>query len=257
MAGISSAGGELKLPIGESPRSIRPDINRELQSVYNALHISNAYLTALREEFEGSDAQDPAESLKFRRTYTGVAGAAIQAGNVCCAIGNAIYPGVGTTSPSGTSAQPALQLWHRSFPRYTGLRSDFGLRELQFNVALEAAAPGAPVKVGIGPGVIRVPGTICGQLLWAREALGLVARASTVNGGPFGLFLFDRPVVGDGALFTSNPTGASDGQAWERVNLPGYPFQSGDWAYRGSSYFHPVAICIRNDYVYFFDYKVG
>lgn len=255
MAQLGSAGAQLKLPIGQSPRSITPEINRELQAIYNALHISNEYLMALREEIEGTDAQDPSQSLKFRRTFWSTAGTTIKAGDVCCVIGNRIFPGVGTTSAAGTSSQPALQLWHRSNPRYTGLRTDFGLRITHILVALTDASPAQPVQVASGPGVIRVPGVKCGQLIWAQAALGLVARASTVNGGPFGLFLFEQPVLGVGLIYTVNPTGSSGDMPWEGVPISGYPFESGTWVYRGSVYFYPVAVCIRDDYILFNDFK--
>lgn len=255
MAQLGSAGGQLKLPIGQSPRAISPDINRELQAIYNALHISNEYLTALREEIEGNDDQDPSQSLKFRRTFWSTAGTTIKAGDVCCAIGDRIFPGVGTTPAAGASNQPALQLWHRTYPRYTGLRSDFGLRITHILVALTDADPAQPVKVGSGPGVIRVPGILCGQLIWAQAALGLVARASTINGGPFGLFLVEQPVLGVGLVYTSNPRGDSAGVPWEGVPMAGYPFESGSWVYRGSTYFYPVGIAIRNDYILFNDFK--
>lgn len=259
MAGISSAGGELKLPIGESPRSIRPDINRELQSVYNALHISNAYLTALREEFEGSDAQDPSESLKFRRTFVGIAGNAIKEGDLCCVIGNRVRPGVGTAFYRNIIDVPPPYV--RLNFNLTGLRSDVGERFTHVFVALSAAAAGAQVTVGVGPGVIRVPGIKCGALVWGKSSRGSVGFGGTTNNDPIYYSVNSRPFTADGAIYASNNRrNESVGDLSfpsEGVRLPGYPTFSGTNSTMGVAYFFPVGICIRDDYVLISDFKAG
>lgn len=261
MTGISSAGGELKLPIGQSPRAIEVNINRELQKVYNAIHTTNGYLTALREEFEGTDSQDPSQSLKFRRLFWGDAGAKLSAGDVCCTIGNKVYPGVGTNDPLAESTNPGLSLWHRYYPFYTGLRSDFNLKALQFFIALTDAEEGERVKVGVGPGVVKIEGIECGTLVWALGAQGIVARANTTNGGPLGLFLVDRPLYNNGSMFANNITGTqisgTDTIYFEGIRLSGYPNESGEWVYRGTNYFYPIGICIKDDYVLISDHKEG
>lgn len=259
MAGISSAGGELKLPIGESPRSIRPDINREMQSVYNALHISNAYLTALREDIEGSDAQDPSESLRFRRTFVGIAGNALKEGDLCCSIGNRIYAGVGTAFSRSIIDVPPPYV--RLNFNLTGLRSDVGERFRHVFVALSEAGAGAPVTVGVGPGVIKVPGIKCGSLVWGKSSRGSVGFGGTTNKDPLYYSVSSRPFTGDGAIYANNNrrnvTVGDISQPAEGVRLPGYPTFSGTNSTIGVAYFFPVGVCIKDDYVLISDFKEG
>lgn len=259
MAGISSAGGELKLPIGESPRSINPEINRELQSVYNALHISNAYLTALRQEFEGSDAQDPSESLRFRRTFTGIAGSTLKPGDLCCTLGNFVYAGVGTEFGSGIINLPPSYV--RLNFNYTGTRGAVAERFTHVYVALSEAAPGAEVEVGIGPGVIKVDGIKCGSLVWGKSSRGSVGYGGTSNNDPIYYIVNGRPLLHDGSVYAANnPRTEKVGDlnfAAEGVRVAGYPTFSGTNSTAGVAFFHPVGICIKDDYVLISDYKVG
>ena len=259
MAGISSAGGELKLPIGESPRAIRPDINREMQSVYNALHISNAYLTALREDIEGSDAQDPSQSLKFRRTFAGIAGNTLKTGDLCCVIGNRVYAGVGTAFYSGLINVPPPYV--RLNFNLTGLRTSAGERFTHVFVALSDADPENAVTVGVGPGVIKVEGIKCGALVWGKSSRGSVGFGGTTNDDPIYYTVSSRPFTGDGAIYANNNSRieavGSLSIASEGVRLPGYPTFSGTSSTMGVAYFFPIGVCIRDDYVLISDFKSG
>lgn len=259
MAGISSAGGELKLPIGESPRAISPEINRELQSVYNALHISNAYLTALRQEIEGSDSQDPAQSLRFRRTFKAIAGSTLKPGDLCCTLGNFVYAGVGTVFTSGIINLPPPYV--RLNFNYTGTRGSVGERFTHVYVALTDAAPGAEVEVGVGPGVIQVDGIKCGSLVWGKSAQGSVGYGGTANGDPIYYTVSSRPLQHDGNVYAANnPRTEAVGSltfAAEGIRVAGQPTFSGTSSTAGVVYFHPVGICIRDNYVLITDYKVG
>lgn len=253
MAGISSAGGELRLPIGQSPKSTRPVINQELQPVYNALHIANEYLSALRAELEGNDSQDPSVSMRFRFKFKSTAAVAISVGNIVCVSGNYVYKGVGSTGARvGAWTQSGGDGWNRS-------RAELGVAPTHFYVALTAAAAGQEIEVGVGPGVINVPGLACGQLIWGKDWRDIRAgRDANTNLNQ----LVSQNILNDGNLYTSNIirtlsfTGGyyqSEGQLIGAGANPNW-FGGLDY-YTFFAFLHPVGIVIKNNYLLLFDYK--
>lgn len=259
MAQLGSAGSELKLPIGQVPRSVAPELGRELQAIYNALHITNEYMTALRRDIEGSDAQDPSQSLKFRRTFNGIAGRELKLGDMVCAVGDRIYPGIGTNNWSGRVNIPPTYV--RLNNSLTGLRSDSPADNYGYMVAMADAAPGAPVKVGVGPGVLSIPGIKCGAIIWAKAARGIIARGGTNNNDPVYFNVNSRPLVGDGSIYlNSNRRNVSVGDLSipsEGTTLPGYPQSSGSTITIGIIHFYPVGICIKDNYLFLYDHIEG
>jgi hypothetical protein len=248
---IGSAGSSLNIRLGQVPDVRDPQARTELQLVYNALHLLSSYLDVLRENLESAPGQTPSESVRFRRTFWGVALQDITVGSVCCSFQEGIINGVATTPGLNAVTDPAVTVGS------TGSRRRFQTSQQSFYIALTAATAGQLVQVGVGPGIIQVAGAKCGQLVWGVAALSNLTyrEANTVT-------QFSAPAtqVGNGGLYLANITGGVSlgggvAYGWEGYWLPGYPNSSGGTFYYNRAFLYPIGVCVSDGYVIFSDFK--
>lgn len=246
MAKISGAGSSLDIRLGQFPKTKVPELNRELQPIYASIHILSQYLDILRDSFEGDDSQDPSETLRFRRIFYATAGQNITAGAICCPIGsNQVVNGV-IADPTNFSYDDT-----GAFPLgITGTRGMWGLQiQPVFYIALETVNAGQQVKLGIPVGVLKLPGAVCGQIVFAAGYKGIGTHRN--SGSPTEV-ITNLPFVGNGSLYLSNPVYRYQ-QVGAYRNYEGYwivPPGTNDFL---RNYFYPVAICIKDDFVLFND----
>lgn len=135
------------LGLGSSPLTADQEMFGELQDIYNAIHLMNAYLDRLRLAAEGGGSgQTPLESLPFNKFFVAKA-----LDNI--SVGQAVSPAfdgqdgmfLGARPDSYTSGDPRVAFC---------------------GVALTAAPAGQNFRVGVGPGVIEVPGAVTGGFVW-------------------------------------------------------------------------------------------
>jgi hypothetical protein len=144
------------------------ELYEELTGVYNAIHLLNQYLDRLRTGTTGGGGseQTPDVSAGFTRFFVVKALQTIVKGDL-------ISPHIGTEGyVKGVLAN--------------GLSSS--AVALNVGVALTDAAIGEDVRIGVGPGVIAVPGALPGQQLWGIN--------SRTTGGTY---------AGVGTLYVNNP----------------------------------------------------
>ena len=191
MAGTAGYRSPVNLPIGQIPLTTDPEMFEELTDVYNAIHQINQYLDNLRIIAEGGGSgQTPVETLTFNRFYTGTALEDIEKGSPVAPSlrsgENGIIPGMLSYGYAST----APEAW------FCG-------------VALNAAAKGSPVQVGVGPGAVGLAGAVAGQYIWAHCSIntngthslqgqfyaanpGAIANANgTAYAGPVGICIAD------------------------------------------------------------------
>jgi hypothetical protein len=244
MAEIGSAGSPLELKLGQAARAKDPQVNYEMQLIYNSVHLLGQYLEVLRQDLEGTDSDIPSESLKFLRKISVEAGQDIVAGNVCCVIGNLAYKGVGTTPPVGAVNDGAVTIGS------TGTRSLFGVNDTQFYIAVEDASAGSFVSLGVPQGAVQIAGAKCGQIVWAAGAQSIWTKRQANTAVQI---LFSRPFTGEGSLFLSNPIqtftfAAGGGYRWEGYWMPGFPYQSGSEYNYNRNFLYPIGICIVDNF---------
>lgn len=252
MADIGAVGSPIRLPIGQSPLTRNPQLNGEFQEVYNAIHILNGYLQALRTEFEGNDTNTPAQNLPFRKRFKATALQTISVGAVVCCVQGGIVNGV--LAPV-TIVPNNAYFFNYAAP---GGRESWGMLPQHYFIAMTAAAPGEEVEVGVGSGVIEVTGVKCGQLVWASDCQWLTYARGQINANSGQTSIVSRAFVGDGSLYLSNPLYTEayiDARAlWEGIPQPGYPYRDGDWKYCGQRFLHPVGIGIQDNFVMIRDF---
>lgn len=199
MSSISGYSSPVDLGLGQSPMTSNVEMFEELTKVYNAIHLLNQYLDQLRlvAEGGGSSSQSPGSSMPFNRFFTAVGLQAIQAGQVVCP----------TSEGQDGIVLGALAHDYAS----TAPTANFA------GIALIDSALNGTSRVGVGPAILPMAGTIAGQLIWAYSS-----RAT--NGALFG----------NGNLFIGNPGPLTTGV--------------------GVSYPMPVATCVVDGYILFGQY---
>lgn len=228
MADLSGASSAIDLKLGQSPNTKIPALNYELQGIYNALHILSQYLYSLRLSLEGDDSAPPSENFRFLKFFTATAKQAITAGQIV----TTAYDG---ELIKGTSVGvPVVK-------NFSGNAYLSGMIQNFFGVALTDGAIGETVRVGIGPGILKVTGATCGQVVYAGGAYG---QAYSVPRD--GLLFYDQPYSGDGNIYLGNP---------QIQRLPGYPQDvSSTLRILGHYLFSPIGVAVANDYVLFSDF---
>lgn len=186
---VSKIGGyssPIDLGLGQSTGVTDQALFGEFTSVYRAIHMLNSNLDTVR-EFLGSSGGTgtPDKTLAFQRSFSGVALEAIQVGDLVCPA----YDGTRNGIIKGSIPTPARPVGYEQYPTVSRFAS----------IALTAAAVDEPVRVGIGPAVIPVPGVKSGQVLWGYAGL------STTNGlgGNGTLYLTNsgsKPAAGGGTI---------------------------------------------------------
>jgi hypothetical protein len=252
---IGKAGTPLDIKLGESPNIDDPILAVEFQQVYNALHILSSYMAILRETLESSDGQTPAESVRFRRTFWAPAGQAIAVGAVVSCFDGAVFNGVYSKGPPiGGYEDSAITIGS------TGNRAFFNLVPISFGIALTAANPGEPVRVGIGPGVLQFSGAKSGQLIWGVDAQSVYTERAANNSTQ--IYSGVRHLVNNGGVYLQNvtaqyyiPNPTFTYYNWEGYWLPGYPNNSGGTYQYDRAFLYPIGVCVTDNYVMFSDYK--
>lgn len=248
---IGRAGSTLNIRLGQSPAIKDPQLNQEMQLVYNSLHLLSQYMAVLRENLESAPGQTPSESLRFRRRFWAVAGQAIAVGAVVSSHNDLIVNGVEAKLPFSSVGDSGVTIGS------TGTRSMFGVTPRGFYIALTAANPGELVQLGVGPGVLAVAGAKCGQLVWGVAALSCLTHR---DANTFDQFTSPGDLVGNGGLYLANITGkytfpTGGGYNWEGYWLPGYPNNSGGTYYYNRAFLYPIGVGVSDGFVMFSDYK--
>lgn len=251
-AQIGKAGSSINLRLGERPKTSDPKLNFELQGVYNALHILNAYLDNIRNELEGTDEGTPADNLKFRRNFKAVAAQAVEAGDIVSLDDTGkVVKGIhrlGGSYSFGSSG--SVSYWQANGP---GNRAEFNVKQDYWYVAVNKAAIGELVEVGTA-GALELPGAKCGQTVWAADARSIRTRSGMTNGTAPNSGITAQPFSGLGSLYLSNPRWQTSVGSLDFVNegimTAGYPYVSGDYVIRQRTFLYPIGICLLDDYVY-------
>lgn len=165
MASIGGYRSPVNLGLGRVPITQDPELFDEFTDVYNAIHLLNEYLDTLRTVASGGGSgQTPAETMPFNRFFVGKALVNIVGGQLVC--------------PSPVSGENGMVLG----PLPDGYDTD--LPNANFvGVALTDAAAGEEFRVGVGPAVLEVPGTISGQVVWAYSALNTAGTRQNAGNG--------------------------------------------------------------------------
>lgn len=233
MAQISGAGTPVDIKLGQSPIIKQPNLNYELQGIYNSLHILSQYLENLRAGLEGSDDQTPAENIRFLKFINSKAKQKITAGMVVTVDYNDGLVVRGTST--GALKVRNYGLNGRSYPYISGMVQTF------FGIAQNDAEIGEDVSIGVGPGILKVTGAVSGQQLWAAASRGQVYKVEAES-----MSVYQQELSGDGNLYLSYPN---------IQRLPGYPKDvSSTLRLLGHYLFSPVGIAVANDYVLFNDF---
>ncbi len=248
---IGVAGSDLNLRLGQSPDIKDPALNYEFQLIYNSIKILGQYLSVLRENLESAPGQDPSQSVRFRRTFWAPALQDIAVGAVVSSYQNGIVNGVANTPFPPTYGDSSVSIGS------TGSRDSAGLKQTQNFIALTAATAGQLVQVGVGPGIIKLTGAVCGQIVWGVAAL---AFNTYRDANTFLQITFPSTLVNNGGLYLQNitadaPFPSGGGNRWEGYWLPGFPYNSGGTYYYSRAYLYPIGICVSNDFVLISDYK--
>ena len=152
MAKISGYNSPVDLGLGRVPQTGDPELFSEMTEVYNAIHLLAAYMDKVRAGATGGSGADPAEAMPFARFFPGVALQAITAGDLVCPSS--------ITGENGIIKGGLAHLRTSSAP------------ECNFvGVALADAALGELVRVGVGPAIREVPGSLSGQRIWGYAGL--------------------------------------------------------------------------------------
>lgn len=247
---IGRAGSALNIRLGQSPDIKDAGLNYEMQLIYNSLHLLSQYMAVLRENLESAPGQNPAQSVRFRRTFWATALQDIVVGAVVSSYGTGIVNGVAATLPLPVISDPAQTV------NSTGSRRRFGVVQQQSFIALTAATAGQLVEVGVGPGIIQVANSKCGQIVWGVAAL---TCDSYRGANEFNQFTTPGVLVNNGGLYLANILGRIEVPAvwynWEGYWLPGYPNNSGGTYYYRRAFLYPIGICVTDGFVLFSDYK--
>jgi hypothetical protein len=188
LASITGYRSPVDLGLPRSPLTSNVELYEELTGVYNAIHLLNQYLDRLRTGASGGGGSEQAPDLSagFTRFFVMPAVQAMEVGDI-------ISPRIG----SDGYVKGAL-----------GNSLSAGAVSLCTHVALTAAEIGEDVRIGVGPGVIAVPGATPGQRLW-----GINSRTTTgVYAGNGNLYTSDPGSVG-GAVSIPVAVGVADGFA--------------------------------------------
>lgn len=244
MAQLGSGGTPLDLKLGQTSKIKNQSVNYEMQLVINSVQLLGQYLEVLRLDLEGSDSDDPSESLRFRRYANGIAAQDIAVGALCSFDGDLVYKGVGSTSSVNSVINSGSTIGS------TGTRSMFGVDDSQVYVALNAASAGQSLRVGVPSGVIKLSGCKCGQILWGAGARSIQTQreANEVTE-----VLTARPFTGNGAIYLSNPIStylfdSGGGYQWEGYWMPGFPNNSGGTYYYNRNFLYPIGVCILDGF---------
>lgn len=225
----------------------------EMQLVYNSVHLLGQYLDVLRNSLESQDGVTPDVALPFRKRVYATAVQNITAGAVCSLQATGAVNGVDTTPPPSSVTDGAESLGS------TGTRELFGVDNTKIFIALDSADAGNQVPLGIGPGVIKVTGAVCGQTVWAVNSRSIytIRDANTST-----QLLLSRPYTSNGQMYLSNPVQTytfptGGGYRWEGFWVDGFPFNDGGTYHYNRSFLYPVGICILDGYVLINDTVYG
>ena len=249
---IGRAGAKLNIRLGQSPEYKNPQLDTDLQQMYNALHLLSQYMDVLRENLESAPGQTPAEAVRFRRAFWGVAGQNIAEGAIVSAYNHQIINGVLCNQGPAYIDDGGVSIGS------TGTRDYLGVIPLQAFIALTSANAGELVRVGVGPGITQVTGAKCGQLIWASDSRSIDSYRNA-NAGSVQT-VFARPPTGNGGIYLSNPLGrwvsaSGFGYNWEGYWLPGSPSNSGGTITYRRAFLFPIGVCVTDGYVLFTDFK--
>lgn len=227
---IPTARSKLNIRLGQVPNTSDASLNYELQHVYNALHILNQYLEVLVDSLQGSDTQTPAENIRFLKYIIKPAKQKITAGHVVT-----VDIGDGLVVKGTSTGAPRIGLFSNSL-YYTGSIQTF------FGIAQNDAEIGENVRIGLGPGILKVTGAKSGQIIWGAASRGYEYQITSDNN----LVFYGTVLSGDGNVYLANP----------QINrLAGYPHDlSGTVRILGHYLFSPIGMCVANDYVLFSDF---
>lgn len=244
MAGIGSAGVPVKLPLGQSPDIKDPPLRAELQQVYNSIHILNGYLNAIRDELGGTDTGTPADNIKFRKKFSGIAAQAIKAGDIVSSSPSGIVKGIWRAGVTNKSSHPAL--------RGPNGRKIWLINYWNWGIALGEAAVGATVEVGMGTGAFEVVGAKCGSIIWAADSRFITYADGAINDNATIRKVTNQNLTGNGKIYLSNNTfrevvGAVSADH-EGLISAGYPYRSGDWYYNQVTFLYPIAIAVTDNF---------
>ena len=158
---------DIDIKLSEIPRTTDPSIFPDLVDIYNAIHILTQYsdrANKLRDNPSGDESTPPWQAVQFDKYFYSRAYHSISAGMVCtivnteCAWNGAYYTVQGVVRGVGGSYHPKVS----PFP--DPHRLHFG----STYIALEDASPGQLVKLGIGPGILKLPGIELGEPVLAK-----------------------------------------------------------------------------------------
>ena len=177
-----------------------PELFAELTDIYNSIHLLASYMDALRLSLSGGGSgQNPAQTMPFNRFFSAIALQDIDAGMP-------ISPSPVTGDNGVIKGALGSNLGGTPYSNFCG-------------IALTSALAGQPIRAGVGPGAIEVPGAAAGSLIWAYNS-----RAT--NGNKFN----------DGGLYLGNPGAKSNAT--------------------GTAYPMPVAVCVQAGYAVFGQFVV-
>lgn len=195
MASIGGYRSPVNLGLGRVPQTSDPEQFDTLVEVFNSIHLIAAQLDNLRLAIGGGGAgQTPIETAPFIRFFPATALQPITAGNV-------VAPATGGANGVIKGALPHLASSTSPEANFVG-------------IALDTVDTGDTVRVGIGPGVLEVPGAVSGNLIWGYSNL-------CTNGN----------FSAEGDLYLSNP---------------GSKAVAG-----GTVYAMPIGVCIEDGYAIF------
>lgn len=250
---VTSTAAKLNIRLGQTPITKVPELNYEMQGIYNALHILNKYMDLLRDELESGDNEDPSVSVRFRNRFESVALQKITAGDVVSQYAGGIVKGVGRNEPRvnpGGGNPSYYGTWGRIF---------FHVNMQVPMIALSDAEVDETVRVGVGPGIIEVPGIKCGTLVWGKDARSIESRQGVTNGTSDGEHILGQTLVGDGAIYPTNAYRIGylgDLQiAEEGVSMPGFPRRDGDYVYKSRAFLYPIGVAVLDNFILLYDFK--
>lgn len=161
----------IDLKLGESPKTDDPKLFGDLVDIYNAIHLLSQYVDNVREttsKGSGEEGTPPEESLPFDKWIWATAYHNISAGMICTLVNTqrawsgGFYSVEGVVRGAGTEyayTQPSLIP-----PTQEKIRRSVG----GTYIALSDASPGQQVKLGIGPGVLKLDGLAIGEPVYSK-----------------------------------------------------------------------------------------
>lgn len=159
---------EVKLQIGEVPKTVDQAAFPDMVDLFNSVHILLQYANSLKDLIQPPlTPTTPAyDSMPIRNQVYGIITQTVTAGNIL--------------TPSGPANSSS---WLKGGP--SPMRVNGTTRTMQgggvIGIALESGTSGQKIKIGIGPAAVKVTGVTMGQFIYARPAL--LPTGAVVNDG--------------------------------------------------------------------------